>query len=602
MGFSFLPHTFTTKRYAVKRLPTYLHRIKTSKNFYFRIRKAIFSKIIDYNLADDSHFVASLKTSEYNEALWLALFISKRLKDDMEVQKMDITSARLLNSQLKHQEEINNLFRFDEEDFKLRFEAFLKERFTYWWNKGKKMLQMGVVEERFLQNLRTVKPEVLSTHYAQGRNAAEIHPSVDSVLLDAYCDEAERKGFSINPRLREAEMINRLIAELSKLGKRYSAFDPELVSDTPEFDPSSDYEFLNLTSSLKEFRNFTRKAERKNKVESNKHLTLKTCVAEFTKWKSAGVGQSAVSQYLKSLTFFLEIFGDEMLITEFDGKHVVTYTNSVLSLPSGRKVDGVEVPLGKKSVNKYLSNVRQLFEWAVKQPKYIHQNPFSGVALKLEKKHQNKRRMFSADEIAVLTSYQPSGKKEARTIRNAAKWFVPIALYSGMRLNEISTLMVSDIKQAEGIHYFDLTLSDVKTVSSARIVPIHSKLIEMGFLAYVTKVKESGSARLFPELNLNSQTAQRDGPGTQVGNWFNDTMLAKIGINKKAELDRGIMVDFHCARHTVASRFKYHGSEGYVVKQILGHHQEDEITWGVYSGSERTKLSVLKATIEELDY
>ena len=69
------------------------------------------------------------------------------------------------------------------------------------------MLKMGVVEAGEVQNLRTIKPEVLRQHYAQGEDA-ESHPSADAVLVDILTNESRRAGYSVDPRLLEAEMIN----------------------------------------------------------------------------------------------------------------------------------------------------------------------------------------------------------------------------------------------------------------------------------------------------------------------------------------------------------------------------------------------------------
>ncbi|GBL05792.1 hypothetical protein KUL10_31220 [Glaciecola sp. KUL10] len=463
------------------------------------------------------------------------------------------------------------------------------------------MLALGVLDPAMLQNLRTIKPEMLCQHYAQGEHA-EPHPSPDRALIDAFCDEATTRNLSIEPRALEAKMLNRLIAELSKLAKKHVQYSPDLINDKPKFDDVNDYESINLLNELSAFKNFARRAERNVNVKNNEHLRLQICVAEFTKSKFKEVGKSGAQQYNTTLKLLLSIFGNDKLVTDFCGKDVIKFKNTILNIKSGRKDNGVEQTLGVKSVVKYLSNARQFFEWLIEVPKYIDTNPLKGVSIKLKEKHQKKRRKFEHEEIHKIVTYEIKSKKEAKKIRNAAKWFAIIALYTGMRLNEIASLTLRDIKHAEGIDYIDLTLYNGKSDNAPRIIPMHSKLIERGFLHYVDEMRKAGESRLFPELALTSATAKRDGPGSQVGNWFNDTMLAKIGIDKKAELDAGRLVDFHSARHTVVSRFKYQGVDGYIVKQLLGHEQEKDITWGTYSGREGTKLSVLKKVIESLDY
>ena len=70
-----------------------------------------------------------------------------------------------------------------------------------------------------------------------------------------------------------------------------------------------------------------------------------------------------------------------------------------------------------------------------------------------------------------------------------------------MRLNEICQLYCEDIKCNGRVWYFQLTderdNQSLKNKQSKRLVPIHKKLIEMGFIDFVKEVKESKKDRLF---------------------------------------------------------------------------------------------------------
>ena len=67
-------------------------------------------------------------------------------------------------------------------------------------------------------------------------------------------------------------------------------------------------------------------------------------------------------------------------------------------------------------------------------------------------------------------------------------WIPLIGIYTGMRLNEICQLYVDDVKYLNRIWYFRLTneRSDqsLKNKQSKRLVPIHPKLIELGFIDF----------------------------------------------------------------------------------------------------------------------
>ncbi len=60
-----------------------------------------------------------------------------------------------------------------------------------------------------------------------------------------------------------------------------------------------------------------------------------------------------------------------------------------------------------------------------------------------------------------------------------------------------------------------IAIEETKTAAGRREIPIHKKLIELGLLDYVARLKAAGNDRLFPEL-----TKQRDGYSARVSKWF----------------------------------------------------------------------------------
>lgn len=582
----------------MSRTPLYLYRIKNSKNYYFRIRKNLVFQKLSYLTLDSSHFVASLKTSKFDEAMWLAQFIVKRLKEEMNMENAEqyAFGSHPLNG--KRLGALMDKLGVDERMFALKTKSFLKARFTYWLALGKKMLQVGLFEPEQLQSLRTVRPSVLQKHYRLGE-MADMHPTPNASRVQDLCEAAQSLGFNVDPRAEDALMLNRLIAELQKLGKEYKNYSPELVNNEPEVALSKDADFINLLLSLKKYTAFARRVERQQKVEDNKHQRLDTCIENFCLSQFKTVGESAQAQYKKSFEVLVSTFGAEKLVSEFSVEDALRFKNVVIKMESGR---GNENTLSVKTINKYLSNVSVFFDWIKKELRYVERNPLKGMSLKLKKRHQMQRRQFTPTEIAKLLDYKPINKKEARTFRDAAKWSIPIALYTGMRVSEIAAIRIRDVREADGIWYLDLTERQGKTEGARRYVPVHSKLINMGLLGYVEQLRLQGETDLFPELSANTKSAQRDGRGTPLSKWFNRTVLKNLGIDKSSEIDMRLLIDFHCSRHTVASWFKANGVDGYIAKQILGHDQSLEITWGVYAGRESTKLSKLKEAIETLTY
>lgn len=96
--------------------------------------------------------------------------------------------------------------------------------------------------------------------------------------------------------------------------------------------------------------------------------------------------------------------------------------------------------------------------------------------------------------------------------RRGRFWVPLIALFSGMRMNEICQLHAADIHRLDGVDCFFVTEgpsdSDngkrLKTAASERLIPIHPALIEMGFMTFVTERRATGAVRLFSELQKSS--------------------------------------------------------------------------------------------------
>jgi integrase len=159
-------------------------------------------------------------------------------------------------------------------------------------------------------------------------------------------------------------------------------------------------------------------------------------------------------------------------------------------------------------------------------------------------------------------------------------------------MNEICQLYCTDIKKIDGSLFFQFTDErpdqKLKNLNSRRVVPAHSKLLELGFESYLAETKKAGNERLLPTL-----THGRDGYSKNASNWF-----SRYRKTYELQLD-GKKQDFHSFRHNVSNFFKINGISSTFAAAILGH-SDQTITFGRYGTD--LKAEQLIALVEVLEF
>jgi integrase len=153
-----------------------------------------------------------------------------------------------------------------------------------------------------------------------------------------------------------------------------------------------------------------------------------------------------------------------------------------------------EQTMNPSTINKTLVRISTVFKWAVRQG-YMERNPAEGMQIPSKRREDQERDALTTEDIKTIFDHPQYGKGPSYTY-----WVPLIGLYSGMRLEEICQLHLEDIREVDGVWVFDVNQKGdkrVKTKSSERLVPVHSRLIELGLLEYVEKLRAQGQERLF---------------------------------------------------------------------------------------------------------
>jgi len=238
------------------------------------------------------------------------------------------------------------------------------------------------------------------------------------------------------------------------------------------------------------------------------------------------------------------------------------------------KKDGAKT-LGQTSQNNYLQCLSTLFSFAERELDYEGKNPFKGrsnsTASKSRQREQRNpfsreqlRRIFSSPLYTGCKSL-PSCHKVGELIANTShKYWTPlIALFTGMREQEILQLYLEDIYESDGIWILDLNTNHpdkrLKTIQSKRLIPIHKELINLGFLDFWQKKRsEQKSQRLFEDAPLSNDGTY----SSTFSKWFS-RYLKNIGI----KTDK---TSFHSLRHNMKDFFRQVGESDELAENFMG--------------------------------
>lgn len=241
--------------------------------------------------------------------------------------------------------------------------------------------------------------------------------------------------------------------------------------------------------------------------------------------------------------------------------------------------------LQPRSVNKYRQLLRSLFLWAEKNGR-IASNPASVLGDVRESKGRGDRKPFTDGDLRTYFAALPDAPRE----RPFLYWIPRILAYSGLRLGECAQLRKEDVRLEDGFHVFDVNANagkELKNEASIRLVPIHPRLVELGFLRFV---EESPEGFLWaPEVRTttNPQRSPFDRLSKLLGR-----------ILRRAGVDDPKKTGAHSFRHTVATRLKAHSVPDYQIAD-LGGHDDDSMTTGRYGkATSVATLSKVVALIE----
>ena len=204
-------------------------------------------------------------------------------------------------------------------------------------------------------------------------------------------------------------------------------------------------------------------------------------------------------------------------------------------------------------------------------------DPFSRVAPKEGKTKSSQTSKgwvpLTPDEVSLIYKAVPNSDQQLRLLMD-------IAMYSGMRIEEICSLKCDQVKVIERI--LCLSLTDSKTAKGIRNIPVASKITK----AVKQALKESEDGFLVSGLSFNKYGDRSNAVGKRFGR-----LKKGLGFSDKQV--------FHSIRKCVVTQLEQGGVPESVVADLVGHEKQT-MTYGLYSGG--SSLTSIREAVEKLKY
>jgi integrase len=258
-----------------------------------------------------------------------------------------------------------------------------------------------------------------------------------------------------------------------------------------------------------------------------------------------------------------------------------------------------------KSNKDYLAAVSQFFKWC-KLMRYTTANPFGEVKLSKPSNqagHDLARQRWQPEQLKYVLQSQDFIDKHPDF-----KWITLLMLYHGLRPSEACQLHSNDITTIDGttvIHVTNEGMSQqLKTAQSKRTVPLHQKLIELGFTDFVKTITDRTSKTShiknshFKSGPLTSSPLFHYQPSTD-GVWSHKFCREFGKLLDQLNFIAGKRPTAYSFRHTFIDELKQLQIEESMVAQLVGHVYHN-ITYGRYG--KQYDVKTLKPVVDKVSY
>lgn len=457
----------------------------------------------------------------------------------------------------------------------------------------KAMFTDGTEEEDYKNRLRTELVELSSSDI--NRRYHLVESTAHGILADEgypFDGKTMRPKFDMSD-IRYHDLFEHLIASMIELKETELSRLGELIS----FTPNGDLFRLTHNSPV---------------IENQGGTQLEKLIADFMDVRGNFGKSKTVRDKKAAFEYLLKLVGPNFFVEALERNHFLKIRTILEAYPlNANKINDLKgltlsersafakkysLPLmSKQNANKIIARLKALMHFAVSSGIISH-NPCLDLEFKIShaEKQKSEKKPFTIDQLNKL--FSTSAFKANYPNGSAMYWAPLIALFHGLRMEEILLLTLDEIKCSDDgkITYFDLTnftTEQLKNANAIRRVPIHEELIRLGFLEYLALCNKHKGKRLFPELK------RANGEDTTYRKNFSrdfSRYLKKEGIKTT-----------HVVFHSFRRNFSVACTNGEIpndIENALGGWSLTGGQGGTYKKPKDISISKLKEMIDRVKY
>ncbi|MDP2123285.1 MAG: site-specific integrase [Parvibaculum sp.] len=297
-------------------------------------------------------------------------------------------------------------------------------------------------------------------------------------------------------------------------------------------------------------------------------------------------------QNMKTYQMFMEVC-DDLPVDAYTSKdHVVPFMEVLKRMPATHGKSDKDKALSlaeiidranatdaqritQKTRNRHKAALGSLFDWLIHRAHERGEpNPAHGVRTGSRGGKGSKganRKVWEGDKLRALFSGPAHtgshaffrSKPGPHIIKDAYYWLPLLGLYQGARLEELAQLQTEDVREVDGIWCLDINDADFKNLKneqSRRLVPVHRKLLALGFIDHARAAAPERGGRVFPDLKPGGADKKASYDFTR-----------KFGAYRKGIGLYERWLDFHSLRHTFISKLADESVPDTTIATIAGH-------------------------------